>query len=403
MAFRLGDLVVRGDIFNTRRYSVHGWIELKGQEQPLLLHLTGNCSPDLAGWHFRFEARPSGGASDADSAATPPAEGEPKQPDLSGLAWQQIGPTGTMTAARKVKVADCPPTELYLRCQMGEPPPMEWKRCLYLEWFSQNGRVVIELADPILEFVEFVELQGVAAGDGSSPILPDEYEDLEDEDPAAGRLGITAIGINEDGETEIRDLSPPDQDEEADDIEEADDLDDEDHDPYGLIPDDLQRELDAQTFETDRAIEDDADQSAVIGEMELMDDLIERGDGEPVGTIFDDPLKLPQPDQLDDEQVEAALKSLLGQLALFGIALDVCGHFTPRDAYRLLVERICRREHAYPELRHTQWVQHFMTSEYCSLCEEEFEREYEEKKGRMENPGEEPAPDESEPGEDLPY
>ena len=97
------------------------------------------------------------------------------------------------------------------------------------------------------------------------------------------------------------------------------------------------------------------------------------------------------------ESPTEALKTLLAQLALFGISLDICEHFTPRDAYRLLLEEICPGETAYPELRNTQWVQHFMTSEFCPACEAEFDREYEQReRQRKEHPGDDPD-------EDLPF
>ena len=55
MTLRLSDLVVGGELFNTKHYSVHGWVQLRGQEHALHLELTGNCAPDLAGWHPRLE------------------------------------------------------------------------------------------------------------------------------------------------------------------------------------------------------------------------------------------------------------------------------------------------------------------------------------------------------------
>lgn len=377
MALRLTDLVVRGEIFNTRWYSVHGWLELQGQESPLHLELTGNCCPDLAGWHIRFESR----------TARNDVEGESESAPLAGLAWQQIGPTGTMTAARKVKVVPPSVVKLHPRFELNESSPKEedWRRCLYLEWFSQNGRVLVELADPILEFVEFVEIKEVPPADGRSPILT-----CEEEDEAADGPGITAIEIDEDGEPQARDLNPPSDEEGG--------IEEEEPNPYRLIPEELERALDSQSREVDRAIQQDDEQSRSMWETELMDDLIARSEGEPLASLFDDTLRFRRPDQLDDEQVEVELKTLLSQLALFGVALDVCQHFTPRDVYRLLVEKVCLHERAYSELRGTQWVQHFATSDFCRSCEEEFEREYEEEELRRK---ERPDADVSGDGDDL--
>ncbi len=211
MAFRLNDAVVCGELINTRKNSTHGWLGLRGFTRPLSLQLTGNCSPDLAGKHIRFEMRnpPEDQGDAAESAEDEKAMLE--KLDLGDLAWQQIGPTGTMTAAHKVRHADCSPEELYMRCKLKEPPPTEWKRCLYLEWYSQNGRVVLEMVDPIIEFVE---------PDGKTQASPNEEAvdaALTDEPPEeGGGLSITAFQMNEDGEVEITDETPlSDEDDES--------------------------------------------------------------------------------------------------------------------------------------------------------------------------------------------
>jgi len=405
MAVRLGEHVVCGEIHNTSHYSVHGWIQLRGRKHPILLQLTGDCEEDLKGRHIRFEAR---------SAQDEEQQDEPFEEEdaFPFLATQQIGPTGSMTAARRVKVADCPPGELYLRCKMDEPPPMEWKQCLYLEWFSQNGRVVVELADPLIEFVEEDEEEeekgpgrsskepsppGKTSGTEAPPEADPPGPDIEAVPPAfdADRNAV------EDGEGE--EALPEDEPEawDEDDPLEEDEADDED--PYGLFPEGLNDQFESEASELDRALGSSDEGSRVMYEMELMDELIESGDGVPLDEIFDGPLKLPRPEQLgDEEEAETALKTLLAQLALFGIALDVCEHFTPRDAYRLLLEEICPEQTAYPELRNTQWVQHFMTSEFCPECEAEFDREYEEsEQKRKENPEGDSAA--GEPEDDVPF
>lgn len=390
MALRLGDLVVRGEIFNTARYSVHGWLELRGWDHPMMLQLTGNCDPDLAGWHFRFEAQ--GGEDSPDGNGESDSGGI----DLAGVARQQVGPTGIMTATRKVKVCDCSPRELYLRCKLDEPPPFEWKRCLYLEWFSQNGRVVIDLADPRIEFVEFVEPTGVSTGE-----LAARAQTEQSTDPAKSTNGPAAPPIPADEKfgAVIYNSPEADSEEEPDEEEDEEEPDEEEDDPYGLFPKEMERQFDAEAYQIDRALEDDEAKSQDLREMELMDDLIENSPGEPLVTIFDDPVRLPRPDQLGDEEAEEALKSLLAELALFGIALDICEHFTPREAYRLLVEEICPEERAYPELRNTQWVQCFSTSDFCEACEAEFDREFEEhERRRKENPSDDPPAD-----DDIPF
>jgi hypothetical protein len=330
---------------------------LRGFEWPLVIGLTGNCSPDLVGRHIRFERRDRTEQDDSQ-----PAEDENDRLarlGLTGLAWMQVGPTGTMTAGRKVRVTNCPPRELYARCKLDEPPPTTWTRCLYLEWFSQNGRVVVELVDPVIEVVEPEQSPG--GGERVSPLdLPSDEDSPE---PTENGPGITSIHLNADGEAVIRDETPH--------LDEIEDSTEGAHDSYGLIPGELQRQLDEQARATDGALHENDESAELIRQTELMDDLIDHGEGEPVGTLFDGTVKLRPPDRLDDQEAEQELKVLLARLAVHGIALDMCEHFTASDAYGLLVERVCREENAYSALRGTQWVQHFATSDYCPACQAE--------------------------------
>ena len=359
MAWRLGDFVEWGELLNTRSYSTHGWLKIRGHEQPLRFELTGNPDADLKGWHIRFEARPS----DGQAGAEPPAQ------DFGGLQWRQIGATGDMTAARQVKVPPCPIAEFLKRCQAGEPPPCEWKNSIYLEWFGQNGRVVIELPDPAIEYVDHVELDADAPEDGPQP------HDLEEGQPG---FSATIIHRDEDGQYHEETVT-------GDDLEREQAEPD---DPYGLFPKELEAQLERQALETDITIQqnkwrsDNEDLSDEMREIILQDELIEHGDGQPLLSFLEDRNEYPPPDGLDDREVETRLKCLLGELALWGVKLDVCEHYTPRDCYRLLLDEILPNETAYRELRGTGWVQHFMTSEFCAQCEAEMDRQFEEEERR---------------------
>jgi hypothetical protein len=380
MALRLSDLVVCGEIFNTSWYSVHGWLGLRGGEQMVHLQLTGNCAEDLAGWHFRFEA------GDADARRS-----NLTLDDIQGFAWQQVGPTGVMTIKEIAPPAE-PPRDA------GRPPP---KKCLYLEWFSQNGRVVVELIDPKIELLDYNDLDANPAGpprqraDTDDELFDEEFAEFEPESDALDEamLDAPADGLPWDEDADVPSWIEDDDDEE---------------DPYGLLPESLKQHFDDAASETDESLdlddmpgdgppwlymsEDDRPES--LRELELMDDCIERGEGELLTDLFDGPLQLPRPEQLgSDEAAEHALKTLLATLARCGVSLAVCHHFTPRDAYRLLIDEICVAERAYRELQGTQWVQTFMTSEYCPKCDEEFEREYQEYERRRKERGDEPDDD----------
>jgi hypothetical protein len=132
MAFRIHDSVVRGEIDNRAKGVVRGRVWIEGRAEPVVLELTGNAHPDLAGCLLTFtNPRPRA-----------------KQPPLDSLHPVQRGTIGDLTASRKVRVFDVPLEEALAMIRRQETPPEHLANSLYLEWFSEaNGRVVIESAD----------------------------------------------------------------------------------------------------------------------------------------------------------------------------------------------------------------------------------------------------------------
>lgn len=370
MAWRLSDIVVCGEIYNTRKNSVHGVLGLRGCERPVSLQLTGNCNPDLAGRSFRFEVRES---PMIETRSTSEAE-----LDEQHFAWMQVGSPGTMTAARKVQAFDCSVEEFLHRSQLGEQPPVDWKRCLCLEWYSQNGRMVLELVNPIIEFLDSQLDTGLSSENDD---LGDDSFENDDSESSVSGPEITAIGIDDDGNAHVYDLSPE---------IEVDDRDNDD--PYGLFPADLESEIGASSPVVDWRPEVDEETLKLWAQW---DEIFDGTKDVPICTLFDPPLKLTPTDRLDDEQVRIALSVLLGRLALHGIALDMCEHATPRAAYQYLVEDILRREFAHPNLNATGFVRHYSTSDDCEECQAEFDRQY-----SIEHPD---SPGEGPRDSDLPF
>ena len=171
MAWRLHEHVLRGKIDNCTRGRVTGEIWLAGIDQPLVLELTGDCAPDVAGCELKFE-NPNAIL----MMTRPPAP-------------QQRGPAGDITAARKVRVFDVPIGEALAMCRRGATPPEHMANSLYLEWFSErSGRVVIESADYRLQISE------PAWRYTREEIAERERQMAEDETPFG-------IAITQDGET----------------------------------------------------------------------------------------------------------------------------------------------------------------------------------------------------------
>lgn len=112
MAFRPTHCLIEGELDNTRRGEVTGWMRFTGIEDPVTLKLRGNFHRDIQGAKIRF--RGEGRPDSSDDAAY-----------MEGFSKSQTGKVGDITAG-------LPPTDY------GDYP--------YIEWYSEeNGRVVLEL------------------------------------------------------------------------------------------------------------------------------------------------------------------------------------------------------------------------------------------------------------------
>ncbi len=317
MAFRLSDLIISGEFHHSRPYCWHGRIVVRGDETPIHVELTGRPCSDLRNRSFAFEVPQN------DRLVT-----ESDRKRVKEFANQQIGITGEITAARRDG--------------------------LYMEWFSQNGRVVADLPGVeirIIEATEAPEVEGIDFG-------------------AAAEAGDRC---DDDEECTCVDFSEDDGDDEFDPDElfptaGSDDAQDEEN--YGLIPEELTRELERNSRRLDReASGETEDDIRAIEECELMDDLIENGEGEPMMKLFSG-MYVPRSAEITTEdEAEAALKPVLKHLALYGVAFDVCEHCSIREAYRILIDEVCAECTVYPEIRGTAWVQHFSTWDFCKACQ----------------------------------
>ncbi|MDA1015158.1 MAG: hypothetical protein O3A00_11985, partial [Planctomycetota bacterium] len=132
MAWRPTQWVVDGELDNTTPGWTTGWIQLEGRDEPLRFKWLGDCHPDLAGWKFRI-------------VRTDPSA-EPEKPlDADGVATDQSGTIGDVTADQMRQHYECSSEEFVRRAMAGDRPPSTLRKALYLEWFShRNGRVVIQ-------------------------------------------------------------------------------------------------------------------------------------------------------------------------------------------------------------------------------------------------------------------
>ena len=329
---------------NSRRFSTHGRLLLRGAEMTVAFELTGDPDPDLRGRRFEFEIPENDReASDEDRRV------------VAGFKPLQIGVTGEMTAGRKVRTFDCSFEEYHRRCALGEPPPTRWELGLYLEWFSQNGRVAIELPMSKIRFPSDAEI--AARDQAERESFEEEMRRMEEQRNRGESAG-------------------PELDESMQEDEIADpgeitmsEIEKDDEEGYGLIPDELDSELERQARRTNREIAGESDDSIkTIEETELMDEMLDHGTQTPLQEFLGG-LRLPSPaDVSTEEQAGQALKLALTKLALAGVAFHVCEHCSIREAYRIFIEEVCGNSGHYRPLCGTGWVQNFCTSDYCEKC-----------------------------------
>ncbi|MBS0204892.1 MAG: hypothetical protein JSS49_18450 [Planctomycetes bacterium] len=320
MTLHLSKYVSGGEIINTRNNSIHGYVALRGCDRPIVLQLTGNCSPDLVGRHLKFEAY-------SDPAIDPEPVTEEQMDELR-LGWMQIGVPGEMTIAQ------------YPR--------------LYLEWHGQNGHTVIDLLHPLIEFVDPAD---------------DDIDDDADDTPTYDDL--------EEAEQEIAGMLDDAVDDEDMDVDSSWNSDSEaaehdDEDPFGLFPPDLNASLGESTSPPWTSEPDEA----TLAQWKEWDEVFEGTRDVPLSSLFDPPIQLPPEEALSDQQVAELFNVILKQLALHNVAFHMCEHFTPRGGYQLLVNQILREYGIHPELPRIGYTMSFDTSEFCAECAADFDERY---------------------------
>lgn len=331
MALRLGDSIVEGYFSNRKGKSTHGVLALEGWDMPLSFSLTGDATESLRGRSFEFRRAP----------ASPPAVAIAKR----GIAPLQCGVVGTM----ELCMAKIPLEDVVEAYKARRPIKFEWLPLLYLEWYSQNGRVVVELDNPVI-VLEHGE----------------PFEELEiPEDPGPAGFQAVQLSRGEDGTVEATTFSVEPDDEESD-------------------GDDLESHLDRINREKERAMRGDA--ADLDEEMELGERIV-RGEGEYLASLLL-PQQLPRPEDVDEDRARIILMSLLMELALRSVAVHLCPHCAWREAYRYVLEELIHEGRVPKEIRGSGWTMNYDYGETCPECIAEIERKFRERPVELPEPGE---------------
>jgi len=349
MAIRIGDYLHSGELRNSRQNSIVGRINF-GDETELRLELTGNLPGEFAGKDFRF--------------TVPQIHRRTAEPgQLSAvLETLQAGVIGEVVL-RIARIPTCSSEELQQRLEAKQPLECREATLLYLEWYSQNGRVVAEIVDPKIEWIGTDD--ELTLSDVQPEPLPDPADFPDDTGPE-----IIAFTQNEHGF--IEEIPLNESGEEAVD----------DDDPYQLFPPDLEWQI--ATAQTDEGSPQERDWAEVIPGIdpetkamyEQWDEILHGQNHEPVTTLFDPPIAMPPPDSLTEQQAAAQLKIILSQLARFCISIDMCKHATALSTYRWLLDDILPQARFTPASLGSGFIQGYSTYEGCPQCEAEFEAEW---------------------------
>jgi hypothetical protein len=120
MAWRPNEQFIEGVLDNTIQGKVTGWMRFAGVKENIVFDLEGDFHRDIRGAKVRL--RGNGESANAEESAK----------YLEGFSTLQEGNVGDMTAGRE---------------------PVDYVNYPYFEWYSDNGRVVIELEQDQVEIL----------------------------------------------------------------------------------------------------------------------------------------------------------------------------------------------------------------------------------------------------------
>lgn len=324
MAWRIENHIVGGYFNATKKNTTHGVFEIRGMDVLVLFSFVGEAGPSLRGRAFEFTRSERSG---------------PVSPIEGKFANQQHGVVGTMELrAVKVPIGDI--SKLY---KSGKKIEFEYKLLLHLEWFSQNGRVEVDLLEPQFDLQE-------------GPPLEPPAHPLDEPGTLATGLSITSIKLNEN----------------EDPVVEMTFHDDEDSKPFDDDDDSLEGYLSTLNDETESAFRGEDD---LTREMEIGERMILGADGEFLASLLNQQ-RLPNPADVSEEEAEALFKSLLMQLVLRSVMVHLCEHATYRDAYRYLIEELLHNERVPREITGSGWVMNYNYGESCPQCTKESEEKF---------------------------
>jgi len=346
MAWRIDKQVVRLEVDNRRKGRVTGRVWLIGRDEPVRLDLQGNAWRDLAGCVLKL------------------VNPHPVPASLEGLATDQQGVCGDLTASQKVKVPTVDVRD-WLEHHRGEPLPYHWGNAVYLEWFSTaNGRVVIQIADGEVHVTE-----------------PEWRLSSEEEKEQRQRNAEAMEGFLQPPPSAMGDIA---SELEGDvDGAEGDELDEVTEAEVTRRLEQIDRIEDLKKQVQEKAggemLAGGSDQPVPLDLQEQFWQNVADFEDLPRSTLrkllIDDGIHIPPPEDLTDEDITKHLWQVIRGLAARQTFLEDTNHLSDRELYTLLVRRVLEQETEVPPSG-SGWNCHLPMYEVGGLHGEESDEIY---------------------------
>ncbi|GIX00020.1 MAG: hypothetical protein KatS3mg111_3352 [Pirellulaceae bacterium] len=368
----IGQFVDYVEIDNTVRNSVLGRVTfLDGSNVDL--DLVGNLPPALRGAAWQF-INPHAAPHHEDSLPE----------SVRNLRFQQVGVIGHIALDLPCPSSADPTTTDGSRTASGHdgspgqsPSATDEFWCYGLQWFGQDGQVVIE-GPLVVQRIDVQEDEGdqISWGPavGLEELLGSRANALHDADAVSGQAASVDQAPEQPRQAEanfFKQLVWYAPDEEAP------------PSTGGPHATDDTAPADAGESEFEEASEDFTGGEPADEDLNLLHDVAEQlqkfrhvyeEEEEPVPWLIPDPLQLPKPQHVEsEEEAELLVRRVLGQLARLNISLHVCSHLANRDIYRMLIEHLIPSATAPARLPETDVILNYDAFDYCPICREEID------------------------------
>ena len=108
---------------------------------------------------------------------------------------------------------------------------------------------------------------------------------------------------------------------------------------------------------------------------QFLDELSDGSSDLPIISLLESPPSHDLPGSMRPAEVQETLRDLIAQLALLGISVNICPHFSAERALGWLVEEVVFEEQVHPRMVCHGYVSFYMTSDRCGQCSLEFGRD----------------------------